>query len=118
MKLCRDCKHSVWPNPLANCIGHPGPFYRIPMCGHPDARRSLVNGDLQVECVIARSDAEIFAFNDPRRCDMICGSDGKLFKERAPAPLPEPIRIVTKNDLGEMLQKRRKGWIARILGGD
>ena len=80
MKLCRDCKHSVWPHSLAQLYGQA--TYPIPMCGHPEARRSLVNGDLLDTCAGAREDADYMKLAEPG-----CGRDARRFEERPP---PEP----------------------------
>jgi hypothetical protein len=50
------------------------------MCGHPDARRSVVDGSLETTCVNARG------VNGATHLS-ICGPDAKLFEY---APPPEP----------------------------
>lgn len=89
MKLCKDCKHAVWPaHPYSNYV--PGiANYTEPMCGHPDARRSVVNGDLEVTCKVARGATTIL--NSCR--DVIC-SEAKLFEERPPREEPRPGAVV------------------------
>lgn len=103
MKLCKDCKHSVWPNPYSNAHLHP-PFYVFPMCGHPSAPREPVSGGLTATCEAARGHGEYLI----ERVDMLaCGPDAKLFE----APAPPPNQIVRVE-----APEPRKGWIARIMG--
>lgn len=108
MKLCKDCKHSVWPDPIAALYGQK--TYTIPMCGHPDARRSLVEGELLDACAGAREDADYMKLADPG-----CGREGSRFEERPPQ-IVGAVRSMTREELGEMYPPR-KGWIARIFGG-
>lgn len=82
MKLCKDCKHAVMPNPLLNlqlaCNGQTAHY--VPMCGHPDAKRSLVDGSLQTTCVEARESGTD---------KMICCNEAKLFEQAPPKEEPE-----------------------------
>lgn len=108
MKLCKDCKHSVWPNPLAAMYGHT--TYAIPMCGHPNARRSLVNGDLLDSCAGARDDAGHMKLAEPG-----CGREGARFEERPPQIVGAVVKM-TREEMAKMYPPR-KSWIARLFGG-
>ncbi|MBB5509579.1 hypothetical protein [Paraburkholderia atlantica] len=81
MKLCKDCKHAVLPHPLQMLYGQ---GYVQAMCGHPEAKRSVVDGSLEVSCVMARGDGAMGATSLS-----VCGRDAKLF-EQAPPPEPQP----------------------------
>lgn len=79
MKICKDCKHSVW-SWTAQMQSYWGPSpYHVAMCGRSDAPRSLVTGDLTVSCM------------DTRREGAECGPDGDLFEERPPEVKPYQI---------------------------
>lgn len=88
MKLCKDCKHVAMPHPLATLSQYNGqPQIFHPMCAHPDAKRSVVDGSLQVSCFDARGEGSIGASNRS-----VCWPDAKLFEQREHAPEPEPLQ--------------------------
>lgn len=109
MKLCKDCKHSVWPHPLAALYGTT--TYLVPMCGHPDARRSLVNGDLLDTCAGAREEANYMPLAEPG-----CGRDATRFEERPRAPKEEPILMGSYAAIDVERPAERSLW-TRIFGG-
>lgn len=80
VKLCKDCKHAVMPNPMARLqqAGTGIPIYAMPMCGHPDARRGVVAGELLTSCVTARGACDLLGATD----QSICWPDAKLFEEK------------------------------------
>jgi hypothetical protein len=81
MKLCKDCKHYASPtHPLSQMTG--APYYAHPMCSHPLAERSVVDGTLQTACIIARGAGQATDRS-------VCWPDAKLFEE-APPPEPPP----------------------------
>jgi hypothetical protein len=85
MKLCKDCKHAVMTNSLLKLQlqAHGFPCYTQAMCGHPKARRSVVNGDLLTSCVNARGVSDI---GDGTTWETICGKGAELFEQREPEP--------------------------------
>jgi hypothetical protein len=114
MKLCKDCKHCAMPNPLANAYaGYPA--YVMPMCGHPDAERSVVDGSLVIGCIAARSQG------GPKS---ICGPDAKLFEQREPEKdhsehVPGAITLVSAQ-VGPHVKHVswwRRTWWCQIFGG-
>jgi hypothetical protein len=109
MKLCKDCKHAVMPHPLAQLAqyGHTAPVYQ-PMCGRPDAERSVVDGSLKTTCESARRTITIYQTSNG-----IC-VDAKLF-EQAPPPAPPlgikpyaPTPVETERD--RSFWERAKHW--------
>jgi hypothetical protein len=110
MKLCKDCKHAVLSNPLAQL--RPGYESYMPMCGHPSADRDVVYGSLTVSCVSARGHLAC----GPTQ-ESICWPDAKLFDQREPEPAQEPPRPGSicfekyQADLGT------PWWRRRIFGG-
>jgi hypothetical protein len=113
MKLCKDCKHAVMPQPPWANVQVGQKFTLLEMCGHPNASRSVVDGSLKTPCEIARG-----ATGGP---DPICGMDAALFERREPekpifgdAPsdlFAKPVCFEKyKADLG-------KPWWRRIFGG-
>lgn len=118
MKLCKDCKHYVAPsNPQYN-YAHDTPYYHMPMCGHPEARRSVVNGEFLTSCVNARGASDI---GDGTTFETICGKGAELFE--APPPLPTVAEAVALGGSGAALgdlyggNKLRRRWITRFFGG-
>lgn len=116
MKLCKDCKHSVWPDPIAALYGQQ--TYTIPMCGHPDARRSLVDGALLDSCADAREDADYVRLAEPG-----CGREGARFEAKPPAQEAIPacvggMRKVTREELEKEFPRiaPSKGWGAWFFG--
>lgn len=84
MKLCKDCKHAVWPpHPLQQALG--APPYVTPMCGHPEAERSVVDGKLKTPCEWARGES---GPGDKS----VCWPHAKLFEQAPPKPEPEPMK--------------------------
>lgn len=80
-KLCKDCQHYLpATHPLMN--GNGQPFYVIPMCAHPDTKRSMVSGELVTPCISARGGCYGGATNDS-----ICWPDAKLFEQKPPPQL-------------------------------
>lgn len=110
MKLCKDCRHSVWPDPIAALYGQG--TYIEPMCGHPSEPREPVRGSLTGSCYKARG-VGLLLLSDLDR--LACGPDAKLFEERPPK-IVGTVRSMTRDELAEIYPPR-KSWIARMFGG-
>jgi hypothetical protein len=106
MKLCKDCKHAVLPNPLAQL--RPGYESYMPMCGHPSADRDVVYGSLTVSCVSARGHLA-----GGLTQESICWPDAKLFEQREPKSEVKPGMVVPINTIPE----QSIGFWQRIFGG-
>lgn len=111
MKLCKDCKHSVWPIPGASFVAVSG----LRMCGHPDAPRSLVDGALQKSCHMARGEDLRNPATEP------CGPDAKLFEKRPPKTQTVTwSQLMDPNDFGSSMGFApipSRPWWRRIFGG-
>jgi hypothetical protein len=96
------------PHPLAQLAQYSSaaPIYR-PMCGHPDARRSVIDGSLLTTCVEARG-------VDGATHLPICCQEAKLF-EQAPPPL-EPAEMLTGllADMAQCDMPRKESWSDRL----
>jgi hypothetical protein len=111
MNLCKDCEHYVPPtssHPLAVLVG---PVYVVAMCGHPDAQRDVVAGELATTAKEARYGSRV---GEP-----LCGVDAKLFERRAirvlpmqdPAStIPGSISYVPAPEPTRSTWERVKGW--------
>jgi hypothetical protein len=109
--FCKDCKHCAMPNPLANAyVGYPA--YAVPMCAHPSAPRSPVDGRALATCSNARGEGLILRAETEK---LDCGPDAKLFEQREPEPehVPQPEKSNT--------QERPPGFwdacLSAIFGG-
>ena len=100
MKLCKDCKHfTIYP-------------YSVPMCGHPDAPRSLVDGGLQKSCHMARGMDLCCPRTEP------CGPDANLFEARDPPGRIVPVPVLVNASSGEdTTTPWSTPWWRRMFGG-
>jgi hypothetical protein len=104
VKLCKDCAHAVFPNES----------YVVPMCGHPESRRSVVNGELLTTCVTARGVCEPMGATN----ESICGIEATLFMERPPAPETKPGAIIMQHGDPVCIDAvYGKSWWKRLFGG-
>lgn len=114
MKLCKDCKYMVMPNLLENAYAGCRAYY-VPMCGHPDAPRSLVDGALQKSCHMARGEDLRNPATEP------CGPDAKLFEKRPPKTQTVTwSQLMDPNDFGSSMGFApipSRPWWRRIFGG-
>jgi hypothetical protein len=82
-----------------------GPNYRDPMCAHPNAKLSVVDGSLQTPCVKARGE-------DGATDKSVCWPDAKLF-EQAPQPEPQPEMqpyVIAETVVEKSAWERIKHW--------
>jgi hypothetical protein len=107
MKLCKDCKHALLPQPPWANVQVGQKFTMLEMCGHPNAARSVVDGSLKTPCEIARG-----ATGGP---DPICGMDAALFEQREPDP--EITRIVVGQWVVGDAPPIHQPWWRSIFGG-
>ena len=107
-KLCKDCKHALWPHPLQQLSGN---FYGTPMCSHPDADRSMVTGCLTTTCATARGDLGVMISSSRT----ICGPQAKLFEQRPPEVPVEPYLVSPYPGVPEPVVKGFLAWLGRLL---
>lgn len=123
MKLCKDCKHYVAPSNPAMQYPRDTPYYHMPMCGHPEARRSVVNGDFLTSCVNARGVSDI---GDGKTFETICGKGAELFEKYEPEQ--HKVRFIKLDDPNDWSSPRSicfekykaatdKPWWRRMFGG-
>jgi hypothetical protein len=108
------------PNPLANAYaGYPA--YVVPMCGHPSAPRSPVDGRALATCSNARGEGLILRAETEK---LDCGPDAKLFEQPEPEKItrdmvPGAITVVSAQ-VGPHVKHVswwRRTWWCQIFGG-
>jgi hypothetical protein len=86
-----------------------GQGYALAMCGHPDAKRSVVDGSLEVGCVEARGEGAMGATNKS-----VCWPDAKLFEQAEPKPVfePKPYEVIETWKPAPSLWEKAKRWFS------
>lgn len=114
MKLCKDCKHALMPNPYRQ-LRQFVRYFPDPMCCHPSAGWNVVDGSPVMECERMRG-KEV-----SHQGELICGHGAKLFEERAAQAVVEPERTPyyastdADSAMREAISQRALSFLKRVI---